>query len=68
MVRRTVRKIDGIDNVSVDLEKGLVEVICDSSEARRQPITDAIQKMGYKVVEADSSMIINPDSIHSAGH
>jgi copper chaperone len=51
MVKKTVRKLPGVESVKVDLEKGSVDVECDSAAVRRADITRAIQRMGYKVLD-----------------
>ena len=59
MIRKTVRKVPGVESVSVELDKGLVEVKCDSAGVRREMITQAIERMGYDVVPSDSARVID---------
>ncbi len=54
MVKKTVRKISGIESVSVNLQAATVEVSCDSASSRRSDIVEAIERMGYTVVPSDS--------------
>jgi len=68
MIRKTVRKMPGVESVSVDLDKGLVEVKCDSAGFRREMITEAIERMGYDVVPSDSLTPASSDSVHVTDH
>ncbi|MEK7251080.1 MAG: heavy metal-associated domain-containing protein [Bacteroidota bacterium] len=54
MVKKTVRKISCIESVSVNLKAGTVEVFCDSASSRRSMVIEAIERMGYTVVQSDS--------------
>lgn len=54
MVKKTVRKLPGVESVKVDLDNGSVHVECDSAAVRKADIIRAIQRMGYKVLETDS--------------
>lgn len=62
MIRKTVRKIPGVESVAVDLDKGLVEVRGDTTVARRAVIAEAIERMGYDVTEPDSVNGMKADS------
>ncbi len=64
MIRKTVRKLPGVESVSVDLEKSMVEVEGDSMAIRREAITQAIERMGYDVVQPDTLKTIQSDSAH----
>jgi copper chaperone len=55
MVKKSVRKISGVESVSVDLDSGTVEVVCDSASTRCEAVAHAIQRMGYKVLDSDST-------------
>ncbi len=68
MIRKTVRKVPGVESVSIDLEKGLVSVECDSADVRRVMISEAIEKMGYDVVSGDSLNHAPADSAHVIDH
>jgi copper chaperone CopZ len=69
MIRKTVRKVRGVDSVSVSLDRGVVEFVCDSSEVRRRGATEAIERMGYKVVTPDNpGGALHPDSVHTPIH
>jgi len=68
MIRKAVRRVPGINSVSIDLESGVVEAVCDSSGVRSKAVTEAIQRMGYKVVAPDSSTNAHKDSTHTTGH
>ena len=67
MVRKTVRKIPGVESVSVDLDKGLVEVTGDSLLARRRVIAESIERMGYDVTEGDTVKTMKADSLSRPG-
>ena len=54
MVKKAVRKISGIESVSVNLQSGTVDVSCDSASSRRSNVVEAIERMGYTVVPSDS--------------
>ena len=54
MIKKTVRKVPGVESVTVDLEKGVVEVVGDSLQAREARIAETIEKMGYDVLSNDS--------------
>ena len=64
MIRKTVRKVPGVESVSVDLDKGMVEVKGDSAGVRREMISEAIERMGYDVVPRDSLTTVPSDSVH----
>lgn len=55
MIKKTVRKVDGVQYVSVNLDSGIVVVEYDSTEALPNAVR-AIRRMGYKVTDADSVM------------
>lgn len=54
MIKKTVRKIKGVENVSVNLDSAKVEFEYDSPDACSEAI-QAINRMGYKVVNPDSA-------------
>ena len=54
MIKKTVKKVPGVESVTVDLEKGVVEVVGDSLQVREARITETIEKMGYDVLSNDS--------------
>jgi copper ion binding protein len=64
MIRKTVRKLPGVESVSVDLDKSMVEVKGDSLAVRREMITQAIERMGYDVVQSDTLTTVPTDSAH----
>ncbi len=68
MIRKTVRKVPGVESVSIDLEKGLVSVECDSADVRRVMISEVIETMGYDVVPGDSLNHAPADSAHATDH
>lgn len=53
MIKKAVRKVNGVENVTVDLDSGLVVVEYDSVQSLSDAIK-AITRMGYKVIDADS--------------
>jgi copper chaperone CopZ len=55
MIKKSVRKVSGVESISVDLKSGVVEVECDSAAERSGLITTAIRKMGYTVTNTDSA-------------
>jgi copper chaperone CopZ len=66
MIRKTVRKIPGVESVAIDLDKGLVEVKGDTTVARRAAVAEAIERMGYDVVESDSVKGMKADSTQNS--
>jgi len=62
MIRKTVRKIDGVEEAQVNLETGQVTVVFDSTKRPVKDVVTAINKMGYKVVENDSTHSAPADS------
>lgn len=63
MIRKTVRKIDGVEEAQVSMETGQVTVLFDSRKRPLRDVVAAINKMGYKVAEHDSAHSAPPDSI-----
>lgn len=68
MIKKTVKKVPGVETVSIDLGSGLVQVEGDSAAYREKTIAEAIEKMGYDVVSADSTNAMPADSTHNPGH
>ena len=68
MIKKTVKKVPGVETVSIDLASGLVQVEGDSAVYREKTIAEAIEKMGYDVVSADSANAVSADSTHNPGH
>lgn len=63
MIRKTVKKIDGVEEAQVSLETGQVTVSFDSTKRPLKDVVTAINKMGYKVVENDSAYSVPADSL-----
>jgi Cu+-exporting ATPase len=60
MVRKTVRKVRGVESVTVDLDHGAIAVECDSASARRGEIIESIRRMGYTVTDSlETSPVIH---------
>ena len=55
MVKKTVKKVDGVEDASVSLESGKVTVVFDPAKKPMENVVKAINKMGYKVVDGDST-------------
>jgi copper chaperone CopZ len=55
MIKKTVRKVPGVESVAIDLEKGIVEVTGDSLVVRQAQIAGSIEKMGYDVLPTESA-------------
>jgi len=68
MIKKTVKKVPGVETVSIDLESGLVQVEGDSAAFREKTIAEAIERMGYDVVSPDSANIMRADSTQHQGH
>jgi len=62
MIRKTVRKIDGVEEAQVSMETGQVTVLFDSTKRPLKDVVTAINKMGYKVAENDSAYSTPADS------
>jgi|SRR5712692_1787528 len=58
MVKKTVRKVQGMESVSVNLDSAKVDIEYTSDHGLSDAI-EAISRMGYKVV--------NPDSVAKTG-
>ncbi len=54
MIKKTVRKVPGIESVSVNLDSAKVEIEYNAAESLTEAIK-AITRMGYKVVDSDST-------------
>jgi copper chaperone CopZ len=54
MIKKTVRKVPGVENVSVNLDSAKVELEYNSAQALPEAIK-AITRMGYKVEDSDST-------------
>jgi copper ion binding protein len=67
MIKKTVKKIPGVQSVSIELEKGSLEVTGDSLAARQSQIEEAIEKMGYEVSAAGESTV-ESDSLKTKSH
>ena len=49
-VEGSVGKLEGVANVIVNLEQGMVEINFDSSKVSKDKIKDVIEDQGYDVV------------------
>ena len=49
-VESSVGKLEGVANVIVNLEQGMVEINFDSSKVSKDKIKDVIEDQGYDVV------------------
>ena len=67
MIKKTVRKVQGVESVSVNENTGVVEILCDSLSAREKPIIESIEKMGYNVL-TDSLNESMPETSSSPHH
>lgn len=65
MIKKTVKKIDGVEEVGADVESGEVSVLFDPARQPLENVVKAINTMGYKVVENDSTSATSPDSSKS---
>ncbi len=54
MIKKTVRKVPGIESVSVNLDSAKVDIEYNAAESLLKAIK-AITRMGYKVVDSDSA-------------
>ena len=55
MIKKTVKKVDGVEEASVSLATGEVTVLFDPAKKPLENIVKAVNKMGYKVVDDDST-------------
>ena len=53
MIKKSVRKIDGVDNVTVNLDSGKVGIEYSTTQSLSEAVK-AITRMGYKAVDPDS--------------
>ena len=53
MIKKTVRKVDGVKDVTVNLDSGKVDVEYSTAQSLSEAVK-AITRMGYKVVDPDS--------------
>ncbi|MBI4548665.1 MAG: heavy-metal-associated domain-containing protein [Ignavibacteriae bacterium] len=53
MIKKAVRKVDGVKDVTVNLDSGKVELEYSTAQSLSEAIK-AIARMGYKVVDPDS--------------
>lgn len=49
-VTHALKELNGVSNVSVDLEKGKVDVLYDDSKVSLNKMKEAIEDQGYDVV------------------
>ena len=54
MIKKSVRKVTGVESVAIDLDRGSVEIECDAVAVRRESIEGAIRRMGYRIADSDS--------------
>lgn len=55
MIKKSVKKVDGVEEASVSLATGEVTVLFDPAKKPLENIVKAVTKMGYKVVDDDST-------------
>ena len=55
MIKKSVKKVNGVEEASVSLATGEVTVLFDPAKKPLENVVKAINKMGYKVVDEDSS-------------
>jgi Cu+-exporting ATPase len=55
MIKKTVKKVNGVEEASVSLETGEVTVLFDPAKKPIENVVRAINKMGYKVIGDDST-------------
>ncbi|WLV25196.1 copper chaperone CopZ [Aciduricibacillus chroicocephali] len=49
-IENSVGEVTGVDNVTVVLEQGKVDVVFDENKTSVKEITDVIEEQGYEVV------------------
>ena len=54
MIKKTVRKVSGIESVAVNLDSAKVDIGYSTAQSISEAVK-AITRMGYKVVDPDSS-------------
>ncbi len=55
MIKKSVKKVDGVEEASVSLITGEVTVLFDPAKKPLENIVKAVNKMGYKVIDDDST-------------
>ncbi len=55
MIKKTVKKIEGVEDATIDLKAGEVTLLFEPEKKPIQGVVKAINKMGYKVVSDDST-------------
>ncbi len=55
MIKKSVKKVDGVEEASVSLATGEVTVLFDAAKKPMENVIKAATKMGYKVVDDDST-------------
>lgn len=55
MIKKTVKKVDGVEETSVSLAAGEVTVLFDAAKKPMENVIKAVNKMGYKVIDDDST-------------
>ncbi|MDR1000427.1 MAG: heavy metal translocating P-type ATPase [Clostridiales bacterium] len=60
-IERAIRKLDGIESVSVNLATEKATVTYKPSEVRLSAIREAIEKAGYKALEINSADAVDED-------
>src|SRR3990172_4318748 len=55
MIKKSVKKVDGVEEASVSLATGEVTILFDPAKKPLENIVKAVTKMGYKVVDDDST-------------
>lgn len=51
-VTKALSSVEGVKDVSVNLEEGKAEIICDGSKVKKETLTAAVIKAGYPAEEA----------------
>ncbi|CEP39342.1 copper-transporting P-type ATPase [[Clostridium] sordellii] len=62
-VERSVKKLDGIENISVNIATDKATIEYDPSKIKISQIKEAIKKVGYKVVEESKKEDVDEDRI-----
>ncbi len=65
MIRKTVRKIEGVEEVNANHESGKVIILFDPAKKPMENVVKAIKRMGYKVIEDDSTVVTARDSLNT---
>ena len=62
-VERATKKLDGVENASVNIATEKANIEYDSSKVKLSQIKSAIEKAGYSIIEEKKEALVDEDKI-----